>query len=323
MAVTSPVRVPASRRQGKRDIVLVRGLPHFVRMLAPLLSSEGLWFEPSGLRRDFFTLRQFLRARAIYFISSSATTSTMANLALFFHKPVVMHWVGTDVLKALDAHTQGRISRRLSQSCIHWTEVPWTAKELASIGIQARVMPLTSAEFPATLPPMPPEFTILTYFDGRPQFYGFEHLRRLAEDFPDVPVHVVGDCDLRQQDVPINMKLLGRVENMHEQYAQCSVYVRMTQHDGLSFMVLESLGHGRHAIWTYPFEGVLLANDYQSLRDHVDRLLSLHRKKELRVNDAGAQFVRREYYPDKIADNLRRRMAEVIDGKERPNRPNP
>jgi hypothetical protein len=147
-------------------------------MLRPVLSSEELWFEASGQRRDFFTLRQLLRARAVYFISGSATTSTIANLALLFRKPVVMHWVGTDILKTLDAHAQGRLSQRFSQACIHWTGVPWIAEELASIGIQAQVVPLTSAAFPARFPPLPLEFRILTYFGVRTQFYGFEHLRR-------------------------------------------------------------------------------------------------------------------------------------------------
>jgi hypothetical protein len=285
-------------------------------MLAPVLSGEDLRFEPSGLRRDFSTLRQFLQARAVYYISGELR-SKLASLAALLRKPVVMHWVGTDVLNALAAYAEGHLNWRMARSCVHWTEVPWIAQELASIGIQAQVVPLTSAAFPTRFPPLPPEFRILTYFGVRTQFYGFEHLRRLAEDFPDVPVHVVGDCGLRQQDVPVNMKLLGRVNNMYEQYAQCSVYVRMTQHDGLSFMVLESLAHGRHAIWTYPFEGVLFAKDYGSLRQHVERLLSLHRQGQLALNAAGAEFVRRTYDPEKVAANLRRHMMEVIAAKRK------
>lgn len=312
MSHNSFADAPVLSQPRAKITILMRGLPHFVGMLAPVLSGEDLRFEPSRERRDFFTLRQFLRAHAVYYISGSATRSRLASLALLLRKPVIMHWVGTDVLNALADHAADKLSPHLVRSCVHWTEVPWTAQELASVGIQAAVVPLTSAVFPATLPPLPPEFRILTYFGARPQFYGFDHLCRLAEDFPDVPVHVVGDCGLRQQDVPINMKLLGRLENMHEQYAQCSVYVRMTKHDGLSFMVLEALSYGRHVVWTYPFEGVLWANDYGTLRRHVERLLHVHEGGELRLNTTGQDFVRREYDPEKVAANLRRRVREVI-----------
>src|SRR6266403_1239163 len=38
-------------------------------------------------------------------------------------------------------------------------------------------------------------------------------------------------------------------------YKRASVVWRPVRHDGLSFMVLEALGHGRHVLWTYEFPG--------------------------------------------------------------------
>jgi Glycosyl transferases group 1 len=289
------------------------GYPHFVNMLAPVLSSDEFCFEPTENHNVLARVWEYARASAVYCMHGVATRFRGGELALLLGRPVVMHWIGTDVLVARSAHTQGLFARKLVDSCVHWCEVPWISEELRSMGIWADVVPLASTLIPEEPPVLPAEFRVLTYLGNRPDFYGYQAIRRLALEFPHLPFIVVGDSGLRNEDVPPNLTLLGRVSNISHQYAQASVLIRMTDHDGLSFMVLEALAHGRHVVWSYPFEGCMRATNYDMLRCHVETLVRQHQQGELTLNAAGLGFVRREYDPSQIASNIRRRMLGVIE----------
>jgi hypothetical protein len=297
--------------------ILIIGIPHFTSMLSSILSIEDADVEYYGLTESckirLGIIPRILKADVIYCIwgTISRKNGLYFKLAALANKKVYMHWIGTDILKAKDCFEKGNWDKRIVRDAIHWAEVPWTAKELEEIGIHSEVVPLASTIFPEVVPPLPDQFTILTYLpDDRLQFYGSEFIERLAEDIPEVTILVLSGGKNEYRSRHQNVKCLGWVPEISDIYSQGTVLVRMTEHDGLSFMVLESLAHGRHVIWTYPYPGVISTKSYPSLKEAILRLYKMHKSGELCINQEGREYVLREHQPRKIARHIIKKLRE-------------
>lgn len=300
--------------------ILIIGIPHFTSILGSLLLKEDANIEYYGLT-DAYAVRcgiipKILKADIIYCIwgTISRKNGLYFKLAALANKKVYMHWIGTDILKAKRCYKMGDCDKRIVRDAIHWAEVPWTAKELEEIGIRPEVVPLASTIFPEVVPPLPDQFTILTYLPGdRPQFYGSEFIEMLAEDIPEVRILVFSGGKKVYRSIHQNVKCFGWVPEISDIYSQGTVLVRMTEHDGLSFMVLESLAYGRHVIWTYPYPGVISTKSYPSLKEEILRLYRMHNSGELCINQEGREYVLREHHPRKIARNIIKKLHEPYE----------
>ena len=106
-------------------------------------------------------------AAALYQHGGAVVPERVFAACRFFNRPIIKHWVGTDVLRAAlplvpAQHATGQI--------VHWANAPWLAAELARVGISAHVVPNTYTE--GTVLPMPPApLTVLTYLPQF-EFYG-------------------------------------------------------------------------------------------------------------------------------------------------------
>jgi hypothetical protein len=299
--------------------VAVGGLPYFGRMLATLLSGPGRDFQyvettgknPGGWVR---TMTALARADAVYLIGGQIERWSRPDwLALLLRRPMIMHWVGSDVTYALAAARRGRTSPRLIGRPAHWAEVDWTAAELRLLGVRAEIVPLTSARLRASDTPLPDSFTVLTYLPpARAEFYGRSRVYRIAARLPDVRFLVAGNSgpDL---GAPANVEFTGWVEAMEKLYPRCTVLLRLTEHDGLSFMVLEALAAGRHVIWNHPLDGVITAQGEDAALDALENLRSDHLAGRLKLNLAGQSTVLTRYGPAVVRDALLRRFAALLN----------
>jgi hypothetical protein len=220
-------------------------------------------------------------------------------------------------LRAADQIREGSATRFAIRGCTHWTEVPWTAEELARIGVDARVVPLASPLAPNQLAPLPARFTVMTYLpEQRWEFYGGPNVLRLAREMPDVQFVVLASSPdsewCRRESAPANMAMLGFRDDVSRLYDETTVLVRMTQHDGLSFMVLEALAHGRHVVWSYPLGPLVATRSYGELHAEIMRLRTLHQEGRLEINREGAAWVRQEYAPAVVAAGIREEISDVI-----------
>jgi len=312
-----------------------------------MLSAENVYFQPfdgcgrptcvlgsvlassNGIPKDQNTSKfcipkcilQIARADVCYLIGGTWADIPFFRLCRFLRKPVVMHWVGSDVLRAMKAFEQGRLSQHVVETCNHWAEVPWTAEELSSVGIPAEVVPLgSSLVATARVSPLPETFTVLTLLRStKPIFYGAHHILRLAREIPEIRIICVGHNEspfhLICESLPSNINLLGQLDNLGSAYAESTVLVRMTEHDGLSFMVLEALAHGRYVIWSYPLNGVpgaYLAREYETMFQHVQALYERHVQGRLPPNREGAEFVRFHYDPARVAEGICARLRALV-----------
>lgn len=301
------------RRAQRR--VLIGGLPYFGRMLADMLDGDG-WqcrYLPSAGRRPAAwaaTAAALSRADLVYLIGGQIERWSRPDwLVRLGRRPVVVHWVGSDVTYALGVARRRAASRSLLCRPVHWAEVEWTAAELRLLGIDAHVVPLTSLCLVGEVVPLPQRFTVLCYLpDARPDFYGRPFVMQLAASFPEARFLVAG-TEGRGWAASANVEFLGWRSQMAPVYAQSSVLLRLPRHDGLSFMVLEALAAGRRVIWSHALDGVVEVHSEGEARQALAALADAHARGMLRPDEAAARLTRERFSPARV-------RAEILSGFE-------
>lgn len=215
-------------------------------------------------------------------------------------KRTVNHWVGTDVLLALEDDRHRRMAAQAARFVQRQlTVAPWLADELRSIGIGAGVAPL-----PATvrydLRSAPGQPGILAYLpDDRADFYGAEVVRGLAQQLPDLPFGVVAGTAGRQPPLP-NVTYHGWTGDMATLYGRYPILLRVARHDGLPKMVLEALAYGNQVIFEYEFPGCHHATSEATALATVRNIL----KAGCPINTRGNQVVREQYSNERLSREL-------------------
>lgn len=308
MAAIKPIRI------------LILGHPYFVNKLRELATRFGPTNTPYHFmkfgRSKIGKWISLWRCDLIYLIGGDLRPNRFYHLALFLRKKIIIHWVGSDILDMMSWRNQGnQFSRKLVGEAVHWAEVKWTAKELKELGLYCRVVPLTPAVFPEEVRDLPEKFVVLTYLPtGKAEFYGESTIVELARKMPEVVfLAVAANTAYRNPNWPSNLISVGWVDNMAELYSEVVLMIRLTRHDGLSFMVLEALAHGRHVIWGYPFTGVYQTDgSIDRLVPFIEKLYQKHSEKGLHINQVGREYVARFYRPQNVWDSISRGIQEVI-----------
>jgi len=206
----------------------------------------------------------------------------------------VQIWIGSDVATVVECGRlpQSTVGRRFINMFEHVAVAPWLANELETCGISAVTchLPVWNVGIPEEVPPFTGPFAVLTYLPEQyAEFYGQSHIRRLSVEFPNVEIHVVG-AHRPSTRLP-RARYLGQVDDMASIYSRTHVLIRMTEHDGMSNMVQEALGFGRHVLWTYELPGVTQCNDYYGLRNAVGGFRDRYLAGCLLPNLIGRQYV--------------------------------
>jgi|GEM_PF-576313 len=216
----------------------------------------------------------------------------------------VLHWIGTDVYHMqTDPARRERFRRAvLPHVDRHWAVSDRLAAELhQALGVRASVVPIvdhTLTQVPEAPPPRAPAvFTYGTHVGlEHDDFYGIGAFCDLAARFSHVPFRVLVSPPPAHRELPPNVEFLGFIQDMPSVYRDHSVYVRLTRHDGLPKMVLESLAWGRQVVYSGPFPHCLRARNMQEAVDVFARLL----EQGVSYNRAGREFVRRTYAPSAV-----------------------
>ena len=100
--------------------------------------------------------------------------------------------------------------------------------------------------------------------------------------------------------------------DMDALYAETTVLVRLTSHDGTSFMVLEALSRGRHVIWTYPMTGVIQASGFEAVSGALRELIARQAAGRLGLNDEGRRYALEQFDRAHLIEELDRRLRAVV-----------
>jgi hypothetical protein len=141
---------------------------------------------------------------------------------------------------------------------------------------------------------------------NRGRFYGEEVVTSTIQANPDMRFVVVADAEHRFAGYQ-NVESLGWVKNMGPVYDTTGCLLRITQHDGLPRMVIETLLLGKYVIYSHEFPGCWTAKD----SNDVQNWISVFRKSAL-INTAGVNAVKALLTPAPEIQfaNLLRRVVE-------------
>jgi glycosyltransferase involved in cell wall biosynthesis len=293
------------------------GLPYFAKKIAENLSNvdpKNIYLAidtGAGVWQKARYVWHIISAKVVYQVGGSHISGGALRLAMLLNRKIVMHWVGTDVLNLQMAYKEGRVDTNLIRRTKHLCEVDWIQKELIEVDLQSEIAQIACFENTITSPSKFPEkFSILTYVgSGREKFYGIDKLIALARIFPDIEIRIAGIAEY-PESLPHNIRLLGWVENMKAEYQNCVLYLRLPEHDGLAFSVLEALACGRYVGYAADFTWTQKIADAAALTKFVESLLEKFNLNTLKVNSEGYKFVA-EYYTRKKVMSF---LAKIIAG---------
>ncbi|GLI36674.1 hypothetical protein KI811_13995 [Geobacter hydrogenophilus] len=293
--------------------VIITGLPFFANKIANGLSKFNhqdhyKFVNIDGSLVDKFNyIANLVKADLLYIIGGDNKFGFTLFFAFLLRKRIVMHWVGTDVLVARENFQAGKSSQFLVKYSRHLCEAGWIQQELREIGIDAKVAQIACIELaPESELSFPNEFSILTYIGrGREDFYGMKKIIEIARTFPDIAIRVIGiDSYWSEEELPANIQLVGWVDDTREEFLRCVVYLRLTEHDGLSFSVLEALSFGRYVGYSYEVEGVRQVTDHASLVNFIKEHLNNFRRGALAINELGRNAIQQYHGEYKVYSGL-------------------
>lgn len=313
------MQFPAPGEKPRRR-VLVHGLLYFGKVFADLMDGDGWefrYYPDSGLRNLTAMAHELRNCDLVYQIGGRVTRGKFLHMAHALRKTnIVMHWVGSDTLDEQRDVANGKADSWVLDTVHHWAESEWMLGEVRALGVPCELVPLPSAYVPAQPSPLPEKFSVLVYVPTveRSSLYGLDRVLDVARSLPHIPFELVGLLDGPIPSPPPNLQIHGRIPNLAEFYRRASVVWRPVRHDGLSWMVLESLGHGRHVLWSYGFPGCIAVDGAEDARAEISRLHRLHQQGELTINESGARFIASGgYLPETLRSAIRGRLERILE----------
>jgi hypothetical protein len=281
--------------------ILVFGFSRFARRQHHLLVDRGYRATLVDEQRPLAALAQIPSCDAVYQVGGPLVPRAMFEAARLLNRPIVKHWIGTDVLRAGEQEVRRQAA---ADNVTHWADAPWLAEELAKAGIKAEVVALSPVEAVTERPMRPQPLTALWYLpDSAFEFYGGQMALSLARRLPDARFLVVASERGGRPAAP-NIEFAGYLADMEDAYERAHVLVRMPDHDGLSQMIIEALNRGRHAIWNYAFPHTLRAVGEEDVHAHLSRLAAALAAGSLELNAGGRDYVRQQYQGPIVADTI-------------------
>ncbi|MBL1281160.1 MAG: hypothetical protein COA33_012855 [Fluviicola sp.] len=249
----------------------------------------------------------------IYSINGTISTSRVFDRAFSNGIPVVMNWVGTDVIKAQEAFKLGVFREEYLKNAIHFCEVEWIKEELKEIGIEAKIVSFVAFDKSLDSKQAPSDkLNVLSYIpSNRAGFYGMTAFLNLAKSFPQVNFIIAGSEGKNYEPLPINVKALGWVENMDEVFNYSQVCLRFPEHDGLSIFILESLARGKNVLYKYPFNFCNHCPDEKTLKKQLALIEKDFRDGVSIDNPGGADFIKNNYSFNSVYGTIVKELKKV------------
>jgi len=296
--------------------VLVHGLVYFGEIFAEFMNGDGWsfrYYPDRGVRNLAGILRELASCDLVYQLGGRITRGKFLETAhALGKKRIVMHWMGSDVLDEQRSARPEMADQWVLRQVHHWAECDWMVREVSTLGVPCHLVPFPSGLIPEQPSPLPEKFNVLVYVPTveRSELYGLDRILEVARRLPEISFDLVGLLDGPIPDPPPNLSVHGRIPNLSDFYRRASVVWRPVRHDGVSWMVLESLGHGRQVLWTYPFPGCIQVNDAFDAGAQIARLYQLHLRGELHVNEAGVGFISAGGYHPRL---LRKKIHSLLE----------
>ena len=291
---------------------VVVGFDYHARYLARVLNAhsqrwhvEAFPGTRAGIAAALWALR---RADVLISFGGPGPSVALAEVAQARAIPVLVVWAGSDVLMAAQDPFELAVTKRHGYDNV--AVAPWLVEELHTLGISAKTLSVGAVDAVDSLAPLPKVFRVLTYLpEPRRTFYGAERVYDIARRMPDLQFVVLGPGGVNAA-APPNVTFTGHVDDVPARIDASTVLLRLTEHDGMSVLVLETLARGRHVIWTHEYPGVRVAETTDRAYEALLELRETHARGRLALNTVGRDFVAERFSADDVAT----RFIDHLDG---------
>ncbi len=252
---------------------------------------------------DYYKLIK--NADIIYFFNGTAINKLRRLFLIRFllRKQVIVHFIGTDALNFLNHNHIKKPSWILSLLlCNKVFGISKNIVQELSPYLKIKYIPICFDKLKYPLISYPKEFSALIYLPPtNPDFYGFQIIKKIIKKNDDINFIILGNNDKRLSIFKnVMFKKIDYNMNMNKIYDQATVLIRLTKHDGLSNMVLESLARGKHVIWTQPFKYC-----HHVLREVKDVQEKIEKIKKLPTNREAMPWIQKNYNSLKLLNQLK------------------
>jgi hypothetical protein len=224
-------------------------------------------------------------------------------------KPILYHWIGTDVYRFLNDNFIKRYLKKLiidSAKIHHLVVSPNLKDKLERFNINSRVVPLTKHRVVHDILQAQKKLSVLSYVpNNRWEFYHGETILELSTRLPGVDFHILAAGS--QNSGKPNLFFYDFVEDVTSFYKKCSVLIRLTVHDGLPKMVLEALSYGMQVLWNEPFPHCYMV---KNLNDCLSVLREF--ESDCPTNLEGKKFVDESFNESRILGDYYQMCKEII-----------
>jgi hypothetical protein len=221
-------------------------------------------------------------AELVYCVYGRGPKLTLKTLNFWLNndQKFILHWIGTDVLTHINKLSNNRNIKSLiyhklwnyllkrktrKGSMINLCCAPWLCDELESVGILSNYIPITTinkSEF--KFDEIKRDIDFMSYLpQGRGDLYNAEEIFKLAKKLINYKfVIIVPDisnlAELKYKNISENIQFLPKIQSSEitKLYRRAKIFLRFTNHDGLSLSVIESLANRMNVCWTYNYSNV-------------------------------------------------------------------
>ncbi|MFM7768989.1 MAG: hypothetical protein ACKO8Q_00345 [Bacteroidota bacterium] len=300
--------------------VVINGLPFFGNDLAKKLQKKfpadsftfyNTYYSRWDQLKFLFTVPF---ADLIISMNGITTKSGSMNWCMFWNKKIVMQWQGTDVLHAIERHQKNTLYTQYVKKSIHFADSDWLEEELRSI--QINPIRLTFK----CITPLPilekyPSIKALTYLaEGRKEFYGFNHVVQLANEFPQISFTVCG-MNKPNESTPSNIKFMGWVprDSFVQMLSEHAIFLRLTEHDGYSVSVIEALSSGAEVLMTLPDKNTRHCTTPKEIKEQFNNALKALAERNLVPRFETAKRINEFYNEEKILQSYYNTLKKIVN----------
>lgn len=300
-------------------LVLINGLPLFAKRLAKDLSEidpnvKYVFVNTYYSKWDklkFLFLMPF--AKALISVNGVSDRSLSLDWALFWKKRIILQWMGTDCLLAIERFKNNTINRKYIDCSSSFVDSDWQYEEVKSINIDPVKIWFKYIPESTTVKKYD-SIRVLTYVaQSRQAFYGMDKICELARTFPEIQFDVLG-VENSEFDYPSNLSILGwKTENEVADLMRTSpIFLRLTEHDGFSVSVTEALSYGCEVIWSFEFEFSHFASTFEQAKLKLAEVVAKIEERGLTPNIELSQKVLDKFGKNKVLTNYAAEIHNVL-----------
>src|SRR5690606_9877205 len=115
--------------------------------------------------------------------------------------------------------------------------------------------------------------------------------------------------------LPPNAEARPWVDDMNSVYPEITAMVRLTTHDGTSFMAVESIARARYVLWSYPMAGAIQVSGLEDTANKLRELASLHEQGKLGLNEDGRAALLKQFDTTLVLNTLDQRLLGLVRGQ--------